>query len=70
LPSSRRTCCSLREPPFRGADGSHSERPTIAKGVTLARATSPPRARAHRGPWCARSSPRGPTRPPRAARRL
>jgi hypothetical protein len=26
------------EPPSRGADGSHSERPTTAKGVTLARA--------------------------------
>ena len=53
-----------REPPLRGADGSHKPKATLQSACVLARAVrSPSRARTAPGaPWCARSSPRGPTR--------
>ena len=42
-----------------------------AKGVLLSPTqSSHVGLRTHRGPWCARSSPGGPTRSPRVARRL
>ena len=60
----------VREPPFRGADGSHSRKPTIAKGVTLARAFVAIAREGAPGSVVRAILPQGPHAPPRAARRL
>ena len=54
---------SVRGAPLQGGGRAPQPKPSNAKGVTRSARRRVQRARrAHRGPWCARSSPRGPTR--------